>query len=45
MGALFGDESQLGVDFVVVKAIDDRASGFLEVLRPVDVVLFVKAGA
>ena len=45
VGALFGDESQLGVDFVVIKAIDDRASGLLEVLRPVDVVLFVKAGA
>ena len=32
VGALFGDESQLGVNFVVVKAIDDRASGLFEVL-------------
>ena len=33
------------MDFVVVKAIDDRTSGLFKVLRPVDVVLFVKAGA
>ena len=35
VGALFGNESQLGVDFVVVKAIDDRTSGlFKAVSRP-----------
>ena len=45
MGALFGDEGQLGVHLVVVEAVDDGASRFLEVLRPVDVVLLIKAGA
>ena len=40
-----GDEADLGVDLVVLKAVDDLAAGFLQPLGPVDVVLLVKARA
>ena len=45
VGMFFGDEGQFGVDFVILETVDDRASGFFQLLRPVDVVLLVKTGA
>ena len=43
--ALFGDKGQLGVHFVIIKAINDRTACAFQLLRPVDIVLLVKAGA
>ena len=43
--AFLGDESQLGVDLVIFKAVEDGAPGFFQLLGPVDVVLLVKTGA
>ena len=42
---LAGDQADLGVHLVVLKAVDDLAAGLLHALGPVDVVLLVKAGA
>ena len=43
--ALAGDEGQLGVHLIVLKAVDDGAACAFQLLGPVDVVLLVKAGA
>ena len=40
-----GDEADLGVDLEALKAVDDAAARRFQTLRPVDVVLLVKAGA
>ena len=40
-----GDEAELGVYFVVLKAVYHRAARIFEPLGPVDVVELVKAGA
>ena len=42
---LAGDQGQLGMDFVIIKAIEHRAASFFQLFGPVDVVLLVKAGA
>ena len=39
------DEADLGMNLVVLKAIEHLAARFLQPLGPVDVVLLVKAGA
>ena len=39
-----GDDAELGMDFVLVEAVDDLTACFLEALGPDDIVLFVKAG-
>ena len=41
---LAGDQGQLGVNLVVLKAVNHSTAGFLQLLGPVDVVLFIKAG-
>ena len=43
--ALAGDEGQLGVHLVIIKAIDNGAACSFQLLGPVNVVLFIKAGA
>ena len=40
-----GDKGQLGMDLVIVEAVEHSAARVLELLGPVDVVLLVKAGA
>lgn len=39
-----GDDAELGVNFVLVEAVNDLTACFLEALGPDDIVLFVKAG-
>ena len=41
---LAGDQGQLGMDLVVLKAVDHGTAGFFQLLGPVDVVLLVEAG-
>ena len=41
---LFGNEGQLGVDLVIIKAINDGTACLFQLLGPVDIVLLVKAG-
>ena len=45
VGLLTGDEGELGVHLVVIEAVDHGAARIFQLLRPVDVVLLVKAGA
>ena len=40
-----GDKGQLGMDLVIVEAVEHSAARVLELLGPVDVILLVKAGA
>ena len=42
--ALLGDEGQLGVHLVIIKAIEDSTASLFQLLGPVDVILLVKAG-
>ena len=40
-----GDQADLGVHLVILKAVNDLAAGFFHAFGPVDVVLLVKARA
>jgi len=42
---LAGDQADLGMHLVGIEAVEDVAAGLLQTLRPIDVVLLVKAGA
>ena len=46
-GTLFfpGNQADLGVNLVLLESVDDSASGILQTLRPVNIVLLVKACA